>query len=202
LIVTGQRREEVAALDWAELDRDTATWVLPAGRAKNGQAHIVPLSALALVVLDEVAANVIDAREDEPQRWPSRGLVFTTKGQTAFSGHSKAKARLDVMMEKLANSQELSYAPFSLELSPWRVHDLRRTLATGLQRLGIRFEVTEAVLNHVSGSKGGIAGVYQRHDWKDEKRAALEAWGRHLSVAINAPQTDNVVSLEDRRVAR
>jgi integrase len=117
LIVTGQRREEVAALDWAELDRDTATWVLPAGRAKNGQAHIVPLSALALVILDEVAANVIDAREDERQRWPSRGLVFTTKGQTAFSGHSKAKARLDVMMEKLANSQELSYAPFS-----WNCH--------------------------------------------------------------------------------
>jgi hypothetical protein len=62
----------------------------------------------------------------------------------------------------------------------WTVHDIRRTVATGLQRLGVRFEVTEAVLNHVSGSKGGVAGVYQRHDWKSEKRDALVAWARNL----------------------
>ena len=69
-------------------------------------------------------------------------------------------------------------------LVPWSVHDLRRTVATGLQRLGVRLEVTEAVLNHISGSRGGIAGVYQRHDWAAEKRAALDAWAAHvLSVA-------------------
>jgi hypothetical protein len=62
----------------------------------------------------------------------------------------------------------------------WRIHDLRRTLATGLQRLGVRLEVTEAVLNHISGSRAGIVGVYQRHDWADEKRAALDAWAIHV----------------------
>ena len=68
-------------------------------------------------------------------------------------------------------------------------------MATGLQRLGVRFEVTEAVLNHVSGAKGGVAGVYQRHDWKEEKRAALDAWARHL---LGAQPGGNVVKLEGR----
>ena len=67
-----------------------------------------------------------------------------------------------------------------MPLEPWSVHDIRRSVATGLQRLGVRLEVTEAVLNHVSGSRGGIAGVYQRHDWAAEKRAALDAWASHV----------------------
>jgi hypothetical protein len=62
------------------------------------------------------------------------------------------------------------------------LHDLRRTLATGFQRLGVRFEVTEAVLNHVGGSKAGVAGIYQRHDWREEKRDALQAWSNHLTT--------------------
>ena len=69
-------------------------------------------------------------------------------------------------------------------LVPWNVHDLRRTVATGLQRLGVRLEVTEAVLNHISGSRGGIAGVYQRHDWAAEKRAALDAWAAHVASVV------------------
>ena len=73
------------------------------------------------------------------------------------------------------------------------LHDIRRTVATGLQRLGIRFEVTEAILNHVSGAKGGVAGVYQRHDWKSEKRAALDAWSRHLQALIAGFEKGNVV---------
>ena len=78
---------------------------------------------------------------------------------------------------------------------PWSVHDLRRTVATGLQRLGVRLEVTEAVLNHISGSRG-IAGVYQRHDWAAEKRAALDAWATHvLAVAEGRSPSDNVVKL-------
>ena len=81
-------------------------------------------------------------------------------------------------------------------LAPWSVHDLRRTLATGLQRLGVRLEVTEAVLNHISGSRAGIAGVYQRHDWAMEKRAALDAWAAHVhAVAEQRSPTGNVVKL-------
>jgi hypothetical protein len=76
------------------------------------------------------------------------------------------------------------------------VHDLRRTVATGLQRLGVRLEVTEALLNHISGSRGGIAGVYQRHDWASEKRAALDSWAAHVLAAIKQkPPIDKVVTL-------
>jgi hypothetical protein len=75
------------------------------------------------------------------------------------------------------------------------VHDLRRTVATGLQRLGVRLEVTEAVLNHISGSRGGIAGVYQRHDWATEKRAALDAWASHVrSVVEDSADVSNIVT--------
>ncbi|MGB6446710.1 MAG: site-specific integrase, partial [Xanthobacteraceae bacterium] len=80
-------------------------------------------------------------------------------------------------------------------LKPWNVHDLRRTVATGLQRLGVRLEVTEAILNHISGSRGGIAGIYQRHDWAAEKRAALDAWAAHVASIIEGRTSANVVKL-------
>ena len=81
-------------------------------------------------------------------------------------------------------------------LTPWNVHDLRRTVATGLQRLGVRLEVTEAVLNHISGSRGGIAGVYQRHDWAAEKRAALDSWATYVrSVVEGSIDGTNVVKM-------
>jgi hypothetical protein len=83
---------------------------------------------------------------------------------TPFSGWSKTKSGLDA----------------ASSVSGWWLHDLRRTLATGLQRLGVRLEVTEAVLNHLSGSRAGVVGIYQRHDWAKEKRSALDAWSAHL----------------------
>lgn len=162
LMVTGQRREEVAGLDWKELHRPASEWVIPAARSKNGKAHTVPLSEIAITQLDALAGG---------KEWPEKGLVFTTTGSTPASGHSRAKQRLDRLMSELLHGTDLE---------PWRVHDLRRTVATGLQRLGVRFEVTEAVLNHVSGSKSGVAGVYQRHNWKEEKREALSAWAAHV----------------------
>ena len=96
---------------------------------------------------------------------------------------SKAKARVDASMLREVQRQDASCV-----LQPWRLHDLRRTLATGLQRLGVRFEVTEAVLNHISGTRGGVAGVYQRHDWTEEKRAALNAWASHVAALVNVPR--------------
>ena len=94
-------------------------------------------------------------------------LVFPGERGTPFSGWSKAKSALDT----------------ASGVSGWWLHDLRRTLATGLQRLGVRLEVTEAVLNHLSGSRAGVVGIYQRHDWAEEKRAALDAWSAHLLAA-------------------
>jgi integrase len=141
--------------------------VLPSHRAKNKKPHLVPLSDLAIEILDEVAGD---------PAWPQRGLIFSTNGRTPVSGFSKAKRKLDEYM---------SLAVAHDELKAWRIHDLRRTVATGLQRLGVRFEVTEAVLNHLSGSRAGVAGVYQRHDWASEKREALDVWASYVQRVLS-----------------
>lgn len=181
LILTGQRRSEVLGMDCSELDIPNATWTIKAGRSKNGIAHIVPLSSPAM---SELVALGTDTRR--------AGLIFTTTGSTPISGISKIKAALDREMTKGA------VAGGRLEPLPWRLHDIRRTVATGLQRLGTRFEVTEAVLNHVSGAKSGVAGIYQRHDWADEKRRALEAWGKHVAVLVSGHRANNIVSFAGR----
>lgn len=184
-ILTGQRREEVAALRWAELDRAAREWTIPTDRAKNGVAHIVPLSDAAVDELDTIAGADV---------WPKFGYVLTTTGRTPISGFSKAKKALDAKLVDMR--QEVVGEGVKVDgLPAWRVHDLRRTVATGLQRLGIRFEVTEATLNHVSGAKGGVAGIYQRHDWKEEKRAALDAWAHHVAVILKPSDQGNVVAI-------
>jgi integrase len=188
LMLTGQRRSEVAAISWAELNRSSATWIIPADRAKNGVAHIVPLSHEVVAELDRLAKiGKTDAAGSVIKKWPTVGFALTTTGRTPISGITKAKNALDRQVKDDRGGRALE---------PWRIHDLRRTAATGFQRLGIRFEVTEAVLNHISGAKGGIAGIYQRHDWKEEKRSALDAWARHV-IAITEPADDrNVVPLD------
>jgi integrase len=158
LILTGQRREEVAGLAWPELSDGYDTWEIPASRTKNGKVHLVPLSA---AVQELLPPRPVDGKRGS-------NLVFPGQRQTPFSGWSKCKAELDR----------------TSGVSNWRIHDLRRTLATGLQRLGVRLEVTEAILNHMSGTRAGIVGVYQRHDWAMEKRAALEAWSAYLGKLI------------------
>lgn len=160
LLLTGQRREEVGGMAWVEVSADLATWTIPGERTKNGVPSVVPLSAPAQ---DMLRARLADVREQR------RGLVFPGEGgKAAFAGWSKCKAKLDK----------------DSGVTGWRLHDLRRTVATGLQRLGVRLEVTEAVLNHVSGTRGGIVGIYQRHDWKAEKRAALDGWAAHIEAAV------------------
>ena len=184
LAITGQRRSEVAELDWLELNRQERMWTLPEERCKNGLTHLVPLSTMAVEILDHLAA-VTDQKKPV---WPSKGLVFTTTGRTPISGFSKAKQQLDAAMLRVAKAQaaEAGENPETIEIANWRIHDLRRTMATGFQKLGIRFEVTEATLNHVSGMiRAGVAGVYQQHDWKVEKREALEKWARHCEKLLS-----------------
>jgi len=145
---------------------------------------VVPLSEPARALLRELLPGDIS----ETKRVAPDALVLPGAASTPFSGWSKAKAALDRTVVARGAS-----------LAPWSVNDLRRTVATGLQRLGVRLEVTEAVLNHISGSRAGIAGVYQRHDWAAEKRAALDAWATHvLAVAEQRSVTDNVVKLTVR----
>ena len=182
LMLTGQRRSEVFGMRWEELDKSSATWTIPAERAKNNQAQVVPLSEMAVA---EITAMLSQPGETAPAAWPKCGLVFTTNNTTAASGISKAKLRLDAAADEIAKEGRA-------KVPAWRLHDLRRTVATGLQRLGVRLEVTEAVLNHISGSKAGIVGIYQRHDWADEKRAALDLWASHVAGLV-APK---VVSAE------
>jgi integrase len=150
---------------------------LPGERSKNGRTHLVPLSAASIELLDGICSD---------GEWPRRGYVFTTTGTTAVSGYSRAKRRLDVAISEARAAAGV--AEDELPLPAWRVHDLRRTLATGFQRLGIRFEVTEAVLNHMSGSRGGVAGVYQRHDWAAEKADALARWSNHVISLAPSPE--------------
>jgi integrase len=190
LILTGQRRSEVAGMGWIELNRAAAAWTIPAARAKNGATHIVPLCKEIIEELDALSlASQVKAAASCPDGkcWPETGFVLTTTGRTGISGITKAKAALDA---------KTAEARGGAHLTPWRIHDLRRTMATGLQRLGVRFEVTEAVLNHVSGAKGGVAGIYQRHDWADEKRSALDAWARHVIILGSQSSDDNVISFD------
>jgi integrase len=194
LVLTAQRRSEVAGMVWAELDRETKTWVIPAARAKNKAAHLVPLTDAVIAELDRLALAVqLKARINDLDgtQWPKLGHVLTTTGRTPISGITKAKDALDKAIGEARGTEE---EPAPLEA--WRIHDLRRTVATGFQRLGVRFEVTEAVLNHVSGSKAGVAGIYQKHHWQDEKRSALDAWAKHVAaITAGEGKADNVVPL-------
>lgn len=176
LILTGARKSEVFEANRSEFNLKAKEWIIPANRAKNGVAHIVPLSDAALAVLK----GIKEARESQ-KLFPATGNNERSPG-----GFSKAQARIAKALNKKLDREEGEY---------WTMHDIRRTVATGLQRLGIRFEVTEAVLNHVSGAKGGIAGVYQRHDWKAEKRAALDSWAVELDRIIRRKGGSNVVAL-------
>ena len=179
LILTGQRRQEIAEMDWREVDLQNAEWCIPAARSKNNRAHIVPLSKPAVAILRQLDEHRI------------HNLVFTTTGTTPPTGWSKAKARLDGLIADHKFDRQ--------EQQLWRIHDLRRSMATGLQKLGIRFEVTEAILNHVSGSRSGVAGIYQRYDWNSEKRDALERWGRHiLALTSVRPNSAEIIPILSR----
>ena len=194
LVLTGQRRGEVAGMTWGELSDDLASWTMPGERTKNGTAHMVSLSTPARDLLRALLPeDANDAKRALNDRCATGSLVLPGEVGTPFAGWSKAKRALDkAIIDARAKAAAAGPAP----PIPWSVHDLRRTVATGLQRLGVRLEVTEAVLNHISGSRGGIAGVYQRHDWAAEKRAALDAWAAHVvSIVKGRIAGDNVVTL-------
>jgi integrase len=176
LILTGQRREEVAGMTWGEIAPDLSTWTIPAGRTKNGVAHIVPLPAQAQAIVSSAHRMAKDDADGKADGEPE--FVFPGRAG-AFNGFSKAKTTLDE----------------DSGVADWRLHDLRRTMATGLQKLGVRLEVTEAVLNHVSGSRAGVVGIYQRHEWAEEKRAALNAWGEHVAAIVERREAVGNVTL-------
>jgi integrase len=197
LILTGQRRGEVAGMAWREISDDLANWTIPGERTKNGVAHVVPLSAPARDFLNEALHDDNnDAKRVLVELRTADALALPGAVGTPFADWSQAKRALDTAISDARAKVAAASGTTALPLVPWTLHDLRRTVATGLQRLGVRLEVTESVLNHISGSRGGIAGVYQRHDWATEKRAALDAWAAHVvAVAEQGTPAGNVVKL-------
>ena len=168
LMLTAQRRDEIGSLRWSEIDIEAKTITLPASRTKNGRQHVIPLSGQALAIIKAT-----------PQR-ANRDLVFGS-GDGGYSGWSKAKAQMD---EKLGKG-----------VAGWTLHDLRRTGATRMADSGVQPHIIEAVLNHVSGHKDGVAGIYNRSAYEPEKRAALDTLGSYIKTAMARTTGANVTRL-------
>ena len=165
LLLTGQREREISDLRWDEIDFASGVIDLPPHRTKKPRRHTVPMSPAVRAIL-----------EARPQQ--GRAFVFGT-GAKGFSGWSRAKKRLDD----------------SVKISPWRIHDLRRSCATGMAEIGVSPHVIEAILNHVSGTRAGIAGIYNRSTYETEKASALLRWAEHIA-AIADGRTSNVTPLK------
>ncbi len=177
LLLTGQRRSEVSGLRWSEIRNDL--WTIPASRSKNGIATDVPLSDAAQAVIGSIP------------RMAHSAYALTTTGKSGISGYSKAKARLDRIMVEIASAE----AGEPVAIPDWRLHDLRRSVASGLARLGTRIEIIEAVLNHRGGAISGVAAIYVRHDFAVEKRAALDGWATFVIGLAEGPRVSTVVPL-------
>lgn len=169
LILTGARRQEISGLRWSEISGDIIE--LDGSRTKNGVKHTIPLSAPARAIIDSLP------------RVAGSEFLFTNDGATSIASWGRAKARLDEIVD----------------IAPWTIHDLRRTTATGLQKLGTPLQVTEAVLGHTGGSRAGVVGIYQRHDYLAEKRSALEAWGAHVISLIEGRTPSKVLPMTRKR---
>lgn len=170
LILTGQRRAEIGDLAQSEIDRDKRQIELSERRTKNGRAHIIPLSDEALAIL--------------PAQAQSRELIFGI-GAGGFGGFSKAKAELDA---RIATARKT--AGVKKPMPAWVLHDLRRSFVTHISERGFaQPHVVEAIVNHVSGAKAGVAGIYNRASYLTEKRQALELWSAHIAALVKGPKT-------------
>lgn len=175
LLLTLQRRSEVAHLDRLELNFDGMyrnTWIIPSDRTKNNEEHLVHLPTQVIDIIDKIPKH------------DKSTLVFTTTGKTGISGFSKAKRDLDAEITKLNDGKPIA---------PWRLHDLRRTGATAMGMLKVPPHITELILNHVSGSNGGLVGIYQRFKYIDERQLALEKWNEYICKIINTSIEENNV---------
>lgn len=170
LLLTAQRHNEVVSMRWSEIDLENKLWIIPKERTKNNKAHLVPLSTAALEIISAQPtinkSNYVFPSPRTPEASPVAGL-------------SQAKASLD----------ELS------GVTGWRFHDLRRTAATGMARNGIAPHVVEKILNHVSGSLGAVAKIYNQWGYDKQKRHALDSWASEVDRIVNGSKADNVVSL-------
>ena len=152
---------------WSELSSDGATWLIPGSRMKNGKPHDVHLSTTARNILRQLP------------RQRGQDLVFSTTGNTPISGFSRAKKALDASIVTMRAAKGVPGAPSSTTV-PWRLHDVRRTGVSTLARLGVDSIVADKLLGHQAAKLRGVAAVYQRHDFANERARALATWAEYV----------------------
>jgi integrase len=172
LLATAQRRSEVGGMCWSEIDIERSQWTIPAQRCKNNKEHIVHLSPLAMRII-----NALPRLQGE--------LIFSINGGSSVSGYSSAKATVDQFMRAQRD-----------DLAGWTLHDLRRSAATKMaEELRILPHVVDRVLNHTSGAISGVAAIYNRSAYLDERKVALDAWGRWLAALVHGGPPSNVIAI-------
>ena len=182
-LVTGQRRAEVAGMRWADLDLEARTWTIPAKLNKSGRVHVVPLSAMAMAIIESAPRrSYVESGAKKPSPY-----VLTSDGDVPISGFSRAKAMVEAKV--LEARRELD--PKAEAMADWGAHDLRRTCATEMGRLGVAELVISRVLNHVAA--GVTAKHYNHYEYLTEKRHALDTWAGYLDRLLKP--VDNVVAL-------
>jgi integrase len=169
LILTGARRTEIGGMCWSEIDFAAGTWTLPGERSKNHRAHTLPLPKAALDILKAIPRG-------------EHNSVF------GFNGNASGFTSWDKCKIKLGHS-------LGDAVKPWWLHDLRRTAATGMANIGVAPHIIEQILNHVSGHKGGVAGIYNRATYDQQVKTALERWANHVVALVEGRPGANVVAL-------
>ena len=168
LILTGGRNMEVRGARWSEFDLDARLWTIPAARSKNGRPHTVFLTDAMLALLGAVP------------RFKNVDFVFPAAGNAKqpMSGDQKIKDRIDKGMRRTLCEAGVK------DVERWCVHDFRRTIATGLQRLGFRPDIADQVIGHVGSTRGGAAAHYLHYGYDEERKQALQAWSAHVSKLV------------------
>ena len=194
LILTGQRRDEVAECPWVEIMPEDALWTIPEERTKNKRKHLVPLSPPVATLLHGLPKVQIATEVNGTTKLENSPLILTTTGTTPISGFSGAKEKLDKAMKKITLTDAAKLGCDPVVIAPWRIHDLRRSVASGMRRIGISLDIVERTLNHTSGANGGIVGVYQVDELLPDRRRALELWAAHVE-GLTVERKSNIVPI-------
>jgi integrase len=203
-LLTLARREETNAMQWGEVAPDLSAWVQPAARTKNGKAHAVHLAEPARAILRQLLGA--EDGQPLPARPKAGSLVFGILGGNPITTHSWVKRQLDA---KIGEARSKAYVEAGASdpepVAPWVLHDFRRSGVTWLAGAGFPPHVADKLLNHVQGTIKGVAAVYQRGEFLEERKRALEAWAAHVvACASTKPQAASgaVVALAERRARR